>query len=209
LSGLKLQIVQEPPFFSEEEEALLNLMRTADYMHRAFHLKARDWGVTSTQYNVLRILRGAHPHGLTCSAIGTRMITAEPDITRLLSRLKTLKLVRQQRDHHDRRVVWTRISESGLQLLKEMDPVIQRAPIDLLGHLSRTELAEFIRLLELARSRNEEYPAPVRCDGGACKTDEAAADQTQPTILPISNGLTGVTGPKPSAPQIPRPHPSE
>lgn len=179
MAGLKLEIAQEPPFSSVEEEALLNLMRTADYMHRAFHLKARDWGVTSTQYNVLRILRGAHPHGLTCSAIGTRMITAEPDITRLLSRLKTLKLVRQQRDHHDRRVVWTRISASGLQLLKEMDPVIQQAPLELLGHLSRTELAEFIRLLERARRHADESQAPVSCDGERCNKGEAAANKEQ------------------------------
>ena len=110
-----------------EEEALLNLMRTSDSLHRAFQRKTRDWGVTSTQYNVLRILRGAQPDGLTCAAIGSRMITAEPDITRLLSRLKALKLIRQHRDRHDRRVVWTQISEAGLELLRAMDPVIERA----------------------------------------------------------------------------------
>jgi DNA-binding MarR family transcriptional regulator len=156
MSGLKLEIVQERPFSSVEEEALLNVMRTSDFLHRAFHCKTRDWGVTSTQYNVLRILRGAQPRGLTCAAIGSRMITAEPDITRLLSRLKGLKLIRQQRDRHDRRVVWTQISEAGLELLKSMDPVIERAPIELLGHLSKAELAELIRLMELARKTSEE-----------------------------------------------------
>jgi DNA-binding MarR family transcriptional regulator len=149
--SLKLEIIQELPFSSIEEEALLNLLRTSDVLHRAFHRKARDWGVTSTQYNVLRILRGSHPQGLTCSAIGDRMITAEPDITRLLARLKTLKLIRQKRDKQDRRVLWTQISESGLQLLKEMDPVILKAPRELLGHLKKSELAELIRLLEQAR----------------------------------------------------------
>jgi DNA-binding MarR family transcriptional regulator len=168
MAGLKLEIVQELPFFSVEEEALLNLMRTSDAMHRAFHRKTRDWGVTSTQYNVLRILRGAHPHGLTCSAIGERMITAEPDITRLLARLKVLKFVRQRRDRHDGRVVWTQVSESGLQLLKEMDPVIQRVPIELLGHLTKAELAEFIRLLELARRQSVDTQAPVSCTGERC-----------------------------------------
>jgi DNA-binding MarR family transcriptional regulator len=175
VTSLKLEIAQEPPFFSVEEEALLNLLRTADSMHRAFHRKTRDWGVTSTQYNVLRILRGAHPQGLNCSAIGDRMITADPDITRLLSRLKALRLVRQQRDKHDRRVVWTQISPAGLQLLKEMDPVIQQAPVDLLGHLDKAELAEFIRLLELARSRSEDSQAPVSCDGERCTTDGSPA----------------------------------
>jgi DNA-binding MarR family transcriptional regulator len=179
MAGLKLEIVQELPFFSVEEEALLNLMRTSDAMHRAFHRRTRDWGVTSTQYNVLRILRGAHPPGLTCSAIGERMITAEPDITRLLARLKALKFVRQRRDRHDGRVVWTQISESGLQLLKEMDPVIQRVPIELLGHLNKAELAEFIRLLELARRKSEDSQAPVSCTGKPFCQGEAPADATR------------------------------
>jgi MarR family 2-MHQ and catechol resistance regulon transcriptional repressor len=152
--------VQERPFSSAEEEALLNLMRTSDVLHRAFHRKTRDWGVTSTQYNVLRILRGAQPRGLTCAAIGSRMITAEPDITRLLSRLKALKLIRQQRDRHDRRVVWTQISEAGLELLKAMDPVIERVPRELLGHMSKAELSELIKLVELARKNSEAFLAP-------------------------------------------------
>jgi DNA-binding MarR family transcriptional regulator len=99
---------------------------------------------------VLRILRGAQPRGLTCAAIGSRMITAEPDITRLLARLKGLKLIRQQRDRLDRRVVWTQISEAGLELLRSMDPVIERVPRELLGHMNQAELTELIRLLELA-----------------------------------------------------------
>jgi DNA-binding MarR family transcriptional regulator len=164
MAGLKLEIVQSRPFSSAAEEALLNLLRTSDCLNRAFHRKTRDWGVTSTQYNVLRILRGAQPQGLTCSAIGSRMITAEPDITRLLARLKALKLIRQQRDRQDRRVVWTQISESGLELLRQMDPVIERVPGELLGHLNGAELAELIRLLELARKPSESLPTPVCCD---------------------------------------------
>jgi DNA-binding MarR family transcriptional regulator len=153
MAGLKLEIIQDPPFASPEEEALLNLMRTSDVLHRAFHLKTRSWGITSTQYNVLRILRGAHPNGLTCSAIGSRMITAEPDITRLLARLKTLKLIHQRRDRHDRRVLWTHIAPAGLELLRQMDPTIERIPIELLGHLSRADLSKLIALLEQARTR--------------------------------------------------------
>ena len=151
MAELKLEILQEPPFASLEEEALLNLMRASDCLNRALHLKTRQWGVSSTQYNVLRILRGAHPGGLTCSAIGSRMITAEPDITRLLARLKALKLIRQQRDSEDRRVLWTHITEAGLMLLQEMDPVILAAPKELLRRLSQAELSELIRLLERAR----------------------------------------------------------
>jgi DNA-binding MarR family transcriptional regulator len=159
MPGLKVEIAQQRPFASLEEEALLNLLRTSDCLNRAIHLKTREWGVTSTQYNVLRILRGAHPEGLTCSAIGSRMIAAEPDITRLLKRLKALQLIGQRRDTHDRRVVWTAISETGLALLKEMDPMVLSAPGELLGHLERGELAELIRLLELARGHNEEPQA--------------------------------------------------
>jgi DNA-binding MarR family transcriptional regulator len=155
MAGLKLEIAQERPFSSPEEEALLNLMRTADSVQRTFHLEMRDWGVTQTQYNVLRILRGAQPHGLICSAIGERMITAEPDITRILSRLKGLKLIQQHRDKADRRVVWTRISEHGLKLLLEMDPVIEQLPRKLLGHFSSSEIADLTRLLEMARKKTD------------------------------------------------------
>ena len=159
MAGLKREIVQERPFASLEEEALLNLLRTSDCLNRAFHVNTRGWGVTSTQYNVLRILRGAQPDGLTCAAIGSRMIAAEPDITRLLKRLKALKLIRQKRDAQDRRAVRTVISEVGLALLREMDPAILALPGELLGHLKRGELKELIRLLELARKQNE---APLR-----------------------------------------------
>jgi DNA-binding MarR family transcriptional regulator len=172
MTSLKLEIAQEPPFSSVAEEALLNLMRTSDCLHRAFHRKTRKWGVTSTQYNVLRILRGAQPHGLTCSSIGDRMITAEPDITRLLARMKALKLIKQERDAADRRVVWTHISKAGLALLNEMDPVILAVPGELLGHLDGQELAELVRLLELARKRCGDPQAPVSCSGNH---DEAGA----------------------------------
>ena len=179
MASLKQEIAQRLPFSSVEEETLLNLMRTADHVQRVFHLRTRDWGVTSTQYNVLRILRGAQPDGLTCAAIGARMITAEPDITRLLSRLKALKLIRQRRDRHDRRVVWTQISEAGLELLNAMEPQIQKLPIEMLGHMSRAELAEFIRLLELARKADGDS---VSCDGNekAQQPEATAPTNTHP-----------------------------
>jgi DNA-binding MarR family transcriptional regulator len=151
MANLKIEIQQAPAFSSVEEEALLNLLRTSDCLNRAIQQNIRGWGLTATQYNVLRILRGAHPNGLPCAAIGDRMIAAEPDITRLLARLKRLKLVRQHRDRHDRRVVLTEITESGLELLRTMDPLVRSGPKELLGHLRRADLAEMIRLLELAR----------------------------------------------------------
>jgi DNA-binding MarR family transcriptional regulator len=165
MASLKREIAQERPFSSAEEETFLNLLRTADCLDRAFQKTSRAWGVTSTQYNVLRILRGAQPQGLTCSAIGDRMITAEPDITRLLARLKALKLIRQQRDRQDRRVVWTQISEAGLELLRQMDPTVRRTPQKLLGHLSERDLADLTRLLELARKPCADGQNGVSCDG--------------------------------------------
>lgn len=172
MASLKHEIAQERPFSSVEEEALLNVLRTADCFDRAFQKITRPWGVTSTQYNVLRILRGAQPHGLTCSAIGDRMIASEPDITRLLKRLKALKLIEQQRDLHDRRVVRTQISQTGLDLLAQMDPIIVRAPKELLGHLAGKDVVELIHLLELARRHCNDKQARVSCTGKTGAEDE-------------------------------------
>ncbi len=160
MTSLKTEIAQTTPFSSAEEEAVLNVMRTSDCLQRAFQKSVRRFGLTSTQYNVLRILRGAQPDGLPCAAIGARMIAMEPDITRLLGRLKRLKLIRQHRDRHDRRVVLTQISDAGLEVLGAMDPLVRRMPVELLGHLSGAELAELTRLLELARRSctNTEQP---------------------------------------------------
>ncbi|MGH9562825.1 MAG: MarR family transcriptional regulator [Terracidiphilus sp.] len=151
MPNLKLEILQEPAFSSTEEEAFLNLVRSSDCLQRTFQHTIRGWGLTATQYNVLRILRGAGPCGLSCAAIGERMIAAEPDITRLLGRLKRLKLIRQHRDRRDRRVVLTAITDSGLELLHAMDPAVRNAPKQMLGHMRSADLAELIRLLELAR----------------------------------------------------------
>jgi DNA-binding MarR family transcriptional regulator len=164
LPNLKSEIAQQRPFSSPAEEALLNLLRTADCLERAMQHTTRQWHITSTQYNVLRILRGAHPGGLPCSAIGDRMITADPDITRLLARLKALKLIRQKRDNKDRRVLITQISEAGLALLVEMDPTVSQFPARFLGHLSEDDLGELIRLLEQARQRCDDRAGPT-CEG--------------------------------------------
>jgi len=165
MSALKDEIAQQRAFSSPEEEALLNLLRTADCLQRAMQRQIRPWGITSTQYNVLRILRGAEPRGLTCSAIGDRMITAEPDITRLLARLKALKLIRQHRDKQDKRVLWTQISPAGLALLEDSDPAVLQFPRELLGHLNHGQLATLIQLLERARAKCGDPPTPVTCDG--------------------------------------------
>jgi DNA-binding MarR family transcriptional regulator len=174
LTSLRTEIAQNRPFASQAEEAILNLMRTADCLQRAFQRATRPWGVTSTQYNVLRILRGSHPDGLTCSAIGERMVTAVPDITRLLGRLKALHLIRQHRDRNDRRILWTHISGAGLVLLAGMDEVIARLPAELMGHFSEHDLGELIRLVEMARLKCQASGAAPTCDG--MPTCEGKAD---------------------------------
>lgn len=168
LSDLKKEIAQERPFSSLEEEVLLNLIRSADCLSRAMQRAMRGHGITATQYNVLRILRGAQPQGLTCSAIGDRMITADPDITRLLARLKALKLIRQQRDKKDRRVLWTQIAPAGLQLLSDLDPIVSEFPRSMLGHISQDDLAAFSQLLESARRHCGKDQQPAPCDIASC-----------------------------------------
>ena len=205
MDKLKLEIVQEAAFQSVEEQALLNLIRTADCLDRALQRRIRPWGITATQYNALRILRGAHSHGLTCSAIGDRMLTEVPDITRLLSRLKALKLIRQHRDRHDRRVLWTQISEAGLKLLNEMDPMIEKAPPELLGHLGGSDLVELIRLLETARKGCAGREGPTQCDGTPSEPNREA-DRRQPTC----DGRDSTTNaPEPSDRPHLRPAPPE
>ena len=158
--SLKQEIEQQRAFSSAAEEALLNLLRTADAAERELHLLIKPWGITSTQYNVLRILRGAQPQGLACSAIGARMITADPDITRLLTRLKAMKLVRQERDRQDRRVVWNQIAPAGLKLLEQIEPAIESFPEKFFATLSESEKSELVRLLEKTRNGDR-----VTCDG--------------------------------------------
>src|SRR5579863_8186778 len=181
VSVLKREIAQQRPFASLHEEAVLNLLRTADCLERAMQRKTRKWGITSTQYNVLRILRGSQPQGLICSAIGDRMITAEPDITRLLGRLRSMKLIRQQRDKRDKRVLWTQISDAGLSLLAEMDPVIQVFPQELLGHFDLEQLEGLIHSLELARKNCGDTQAPVSCEGTKGTEESRAGDVTPAT----------------------------
>jgi DNA-binding MarR family transcriptional regulator len=153
---------QAPRFSSPQEEALLTLMRSADFLHRSFQQRLKPFGLTTAQYNALRILRGARETGLTCSAVGRMMITPEPDITRLLARLKTQKFARQQRDGQDRRVVWTHITPQGLKVLENLEEIVNQAPRELLRELTCSEVEELTRLLRKAQVWNPRSdPAPV------------------------------------------------
>ena len=149
--GLQTELKQKIPFSSREQEAYLALLRTADALQSRTELKLKEFGLTGTQYNALRILRGAGPDGLPCSEIGERMITRDPDITRLLNRLEQRGLVERARDRQDRRVIFGKITVAGLKLLQELDGPIEKHSRELLRHVGQGPLKRLIDLLELVR----------------------------------------------------------
>lgn len=133
-----------------EEQVFVALAITTDQLARRLEPVLRAAEISPTQYNVLRILRGT-PEGLACSEIGNRMISRDPDITRLLDRLEKRGLVSRCRETRDRRMVLTRITEAGLKLLEQLDgPVLETHRL-LLGHLGPEKLRNLLKLLEEAR----------------------------------------------------------
>lgn len=134
-----------------EESVYLDLIRTAELLSRPLSLLLKSEDLSAAQYNVLRILRGA-PEGITCGEIGNRMISRDPDITRLLDRLEKRGLIYRARDARDRRVVLTRISDDGLALLARLDEPVRAKHRELLGHLGPERLHALTDLLELCRT---------------------------------------------------------
>ncbi|MGC2162328.1 MAG: MarR family transcriptional regulator [Silvibacterium sp.] len=135
-----------------EEAAFLQLLRTTDELSRrlAQILKAEE--LSSNQYNVLRILRGA-AEGLSCGEIGNRMITRDPDITRLLDRLEKRLLISRCRETKDRRMVMVRIAPGGLKLLAQLDEPVREAHRSQLGHMGRERLRTLTGLLQECRAQ--------------------------------------------------------
>ena len=149
------EIKQNKPFRSLEVEAILNILRTADVLTRRTAEAMKPFDLSPTQYNALRILRGAGTDGLPCSEIAERMINKDPDITRLLDRLEQRGLVTRARDKKDRRVVTAKISSKGLKLLEEMDRPIAELEKRQLGKMAEKDLLQLIALLETAREHAE------------------------------------------------------
>ncbi|HEX3660381.1 MAG TPA: MarR family transcriptional regulator [Acidobacteriaceae bacterium] len=137
-----------------EEALFVELLRTADRLSRAPAQLLRDYRLSPALYNVLRILRGA-PDGLLCGEIAGRMVTREPDITRLLDRLEKRTLVQRCREEEDRRRVLVRITGGGLDLLSRLDGPVQELHRRQLGHLSRKQLWALTDLVVAARSEPE------------------------------------------------------
>jgi DNA-binding MarR family transcriptional regulator len=136
---------------SAEEAVYLDLLRTTEMLSRPLAQLLKTEDLSPAQYNVLRILRGS-ADGLTCGEISARMISRDPDITRLLDRLEKRKLITRSRESKDRRVVLTRIAADGLELLDRLDQPVREAHRTLLGHLGPERRRALAQLLETCRS---------------------------------------------------------
>ena len=134
-----------------EETVLIELLRTADELSRPLVRLLKKDAVSTTQYNVLRILRGS-PQGLACRDIGGRMISRDPDITRLLDRLEQRGLIARCRENPDRRQVMTRITPQGLELLDRLDAPMTALHRRQLGHLGPKRLQTLTELLAACRT---------------------------------------------------------
>ena len=152
---LAKEIRQNKPFASTEEEAFLNLARTFEVLQQRVSEALKPYQLTPTQYNVLRILRGAGPEGVTCSQAGERMVNHDPDMTRLLDRLEARKLVERARSLEDRRVVITRITKSGIDLVNSLDEPMNILHKRQAGHIGKEKLEQLIDTLENLRSAPE------------------------------------------------------
>ena len=150
-SKLAAEIRQKEPFALLEEEAALNLVRTHEFLQQRQTDFFKQFRLTLTQYNVLRILRGAGKAGVSCSQAAERMVVADPDITRLLDRLEARQLIERQRSARDRRVVISRITAQGVALLKDIDRPLAEFLKRQLGHIGKQRLAQLIEILESVR----------------------------------------------------------
>jgi DNA-binding MarR family transcriptional regulator len=140
---------------SREEEIYLTILRTAEVLSWGVIETLRRADLTPTQYNALRILRGAEPTGASCREVGERMVTKESDITRLLNRLEARGLISRERGE-DRRFLVVRITSKGLRLLSELDEPVAECHRRQLGHMGDTQFDSLSRLLKAARRTQEQ-----------------------------------------------------
>lgn len=131
-----------------EDRAFIALQKAADKLAMQAEQLLKPNGLTGTQYNVLRILRGAEPQGLACSSIAERMISHDPDMTRLLDRMEKRHLITRQRQSDDRRVVKTRITSGGLELLKRLDPTVRELHKRQFAHMAAARIRTLADLLD-------------------------------------------------------------
>jgi DNA-binding MarR family transcriptional regulator len=148
--------VARPPVLLEAR-VFIALQKIADALAQEAEQLLKAHGLTGAQYNVLRILRGAEPEGLACSSISDRMISHDPDMTRLLDRMEKRALITRQRQKDDRRVVKTRITPAGLDLLKGLDEPVREVHKRQFRHIPSSRLKTLAELLDQVLRREVEY----------------------------------------------------
>jgi DNA-binding MarR family transcriptional regulator len=144
------------PTSPPEERLFLAILKTADALGQEAEQLTKSIGLTGTQYNVLRILRGAGPDGLPCRGIGERMISRDPDMTRLLDRMEKGGLITRARQKDDRRVVKTQVTEAGLGLLQKLDQPMRDLHKKQFQHMVAAQLRTLVDLLDALRNRGTE-----------------------------------------------------
>lgn len=152
---LQRELKKRRPFEWPEQEAVLNILRTGDRLQNRFGRLFREYGLTPSQYNVLRILRG-EGKPLPCLEIGERMVQVVPAITGLIDRLEKQQLVLRERCAEDRRVVYVQLTDKARALLEQIDQPLEDLHRELLGHFTKAELRDLTRLLEKAREQLEQ-----------------------------------------------------
>ena len=150
-SRLQAEIKQTKPFATLEHEAILGLLRTAAIVDHATDEMLRPYGLTGTQFNVLRILRGAGQQGLCGREIGERMITRVPDVPRLLDRMEKAELISRERDSEDRRHVTARITPKGRQLVEDIGRAASNPIERRFSRLAPEQLQSLIEAMDLIR----------------------------------------------------------
>ncbi len=148
---LRDELKMTRPFKTVEEELLLHIIRTAAVLEHDTAESLKPFGLTPTQYNVLRILRGT-PDGLCRNEVGARLVARVPDVTRLLDRMERMGLLQRHRSSEDRRFVSTKITEKGLKLVDKLDREICGIKSRQMGHLGEKKARELIKLLSEARA---------------------------------------------------------
>jgi len=153
MQTLRDEIKQNKPFTSLEQEAQLNIVRTGAVLMDDVEQLLRPYGITATQYNVLRILRGSEPGGLCRNELRDRMITRMPDMTRLLDRMEDAGLVARTREDEDRRMVRSRITAAGLKLLDDLEDVVLSGHKRRFENMNAEQIQTLIDLLTLIRQK--------------------------------------------------------
>jgi DNA-binding MarR family transcriptional regulator len=150
--ALKDELKQNKPFASLHQEAMLNIMRTNNLLNDSLEQTLKPYKITGTQYNVLRILRGAEPNGLCRNEVRGRLLNRMPDATRLLDRMEEAGLVTRSRESDDRRMVRTHITRQGRKLVDSLDEPMTTEHRKQLGHLTSEQLKTLISLLTQVRN---------------------------------------------------------